>query len=703
MNIFDSILSSVKSWASSFNENIIQWGLGTKAYDWVNPEQNTIQRFLDDPKIDKQKKDALFADLQAGKPSGAIEQYVKQKYYPEATFQETVPTVQPFFPATWKENQFTATAKMAWNLPSSLWNLWAWAINIWSTAISEWVLPTAELLAKWTVKGIWQGAEAISEWYQQWGVWQAFNVWAEWLNKYLINNPADILAPKIIPKAIKVGGKAVKTGVQATGKTLSKVPKVLWEWTSAIWETAISQASGLERWTIQNIIKSPELFKKARLWEITRETELATASSAIEKRLSDLSELWKWYESVRKSPVIIPKSEVSGIVSRSLDDLWFEKLPDGNPSLIDLPVQDRKAIEQALKYVNEYWDNLSAKNALSLRQKLDSLVDWKSDASPAGERVVQAIRSNLDSYIWEKIPWLKALDAQYWPEKNFLKQVRKSIYNKDGTLKDNALSTIGNITGKGKENMLARLEDITPWIWKRIEALKAFEDIQRSSGIKVGTYARNAGTIALGTVNPIIAIWSWIATHPVVVSRVLEAYWVAKSQINKILSSKKISKLDAEIVKKAVENTDTSKVESIISNLSFNPKTQKLTSKTLQKSDSKVLVKKSATVVKKPLSTSSTKQKEWAVVPAKAKPLAKSKKDNSMSEWLTFDEFINTKKQEYKDRLKKISPWQSEVWYTNQTNKQPKFNDYKFMNKYKEEYKILSTPKKLTPVKKLKN
>jgi hypothetical protein len=36
-----------------------------------------------------------------------------------------------------------------------------------------------------------------------------------------------------------------------------------------------------------------------------------------------------------------------------------------------------------MKYVNEYKGDLTAKNALSLRQKLDSLVDWKSDATPA--------------------------------------------------------------------------------------------------------------------------------------------------------------------------------------------------------------------------------------------------------------------------------------------------------------------------------
>lgn len=36
------------------------------------------------------------------------------------------------------------------------------------------------------------------------------------------------------------------------------------------------------------------------------------------------------------------------------------------------------------------------------------------------------------------------------------------VLNSDGSVKDNAISTIANITGKGKEAKLARLEKLIP-------------------------------------------------------------------------------------------------------------------------------------------------------------------------------------------------------------------------------------------------
>jgi len=47
--------------------------------------------------------------------------------------------------------------------------------------------------------------------------------------------------------------------------------------------------------------------------------------------------------------------------------------------LVDLPVKDRSAITQALKYIDEYGDTMTPQNALSIRQKLDDLINYKSD------------------------------------------------------------------------------------------------------------------------------------------------------------------------------------------------------------------------------------------------------------------------------------------------------------------------------------
>ena len=145
-------------------------------------------------------------------------------------------------------------------------------------------------------------------------------------------------------------------------------------------------------------------------------------------------------------------------------------------------------------------------------------------------------------------------------------------------------STISNITNKWNESRLARMEKILPWIWEKVKALKAFEDVQNASGIKIGTYWRAATTGALALASVPVAITTWVATHPAVVARVLEWIGIASQRIKSILAKwKNITKEEADIIQKAVSETPKSKVEWIINNLSYDHKTSKLTSKTLTK------------------------------------------------------------------------------------------------------------------------
>ena len=104
-----------------------------------------------------------------------------------------------------------------------------------------------------------------------------------------------------------------------------------------------------------------------------------------------------------------------------------------------------------------------------------------------------------------------------------LSQVRKDIIDaKTGDLKDGAISKIANLTGKGKENLLARMKEIVPDIDQRVRIIKAVEDIERASGLKTGTYTRGliAGGGALtGNIPAIIAA---ILTQPQIAVPILK-------------------------------------------------------------------------------------------------------------------------------------------------------------------------------------
>ena len=374
-------------------------------------------------------------------------------------------------------------------------------------------------------------------------------------------------AEKVAPRVVQ----GVKTGVKATG-----------EWVGKVTKSIVSQQSGLWTPAIESILKRPELQWKIRSGELSGAKTLEEARSSIDALREWYRETGKMYDTVRKSNVKVPTSEAKQVLVSQLE---LDGLASGwKLNLVDLPVKDRGAITQALKYIDEYKWEMTPQGALSIRQKLDDLINYNSEVGSNWQRIVTGLRAKYDEFLWNKLPWLKEIDAKYAPERQFWESIRKDIYKADGTLKDNALSVVSNITNKGNEARLARMESILPWIGEKVKALKAFEDIQNASGIKVGTYGRAATTGAIALASVPLAIASWVATHPVVVARVLEWIGLASQKIKLILAKwKNITKEDATIIQQAVAKTPKSKVENIINNLSYDPKTSKLTSKTLTK------------------------------------------------------------------------------------------------------------------------
>jgi len=605
MNIFENIFNKAKSWV----DYLATGKAWSDLYDWANPEtQDPIQRFLDDPAMDMSKKQALMDNLKSGVPTDVMKSYVTEKYYKQPEFKQTVPTVSPTFPITGEEWLGTTMAKQIGNFPSSLYNFGATGVNIASTAYQEGIPETAWMLWRGIIKSAWEWAQNVATSYQdKWLVW-ATNTVLEWAIKTLAEDPASWIGAPLVKPAVVWTGKAIvrwaekvapkvvqgiKTGAKATG-----------EWVGKVTKSIVSQQSGLWTPAIESILSKPELQWKIRSGELSGAKTLEEARSSIDALREWYRETGKMYDTVRKSNIPVAKNEAKQVL---LSQLESEGLATGwKLNLVDLPVKDRWAITQALKYIDEYGDTMTPQNALSIRQKLDDLINYKSDVGSNGQRIVQWLRSKYDEFLGNKLPWLKEIDAKYAPERQFWESIRKDIYKADWTLKDNALSVVSNITNKGNEARLARMEQILPWIGEKVKALKAFDDIQNASGIKVGTYGRAATTGAIALASVPLAIASWVATHPVVVARVLESIGIASQKIKSILAKwKNITKEEATIIQKAVANTPKSKVEWIINNLSYDPKTSKLTSKTLVKKP-----------IVKPNSTTNAKQPRNIVKPS---------------------------------------------------------------------------------------
>lgn len=630
MNLFQSILDKAQNAYTGSSLYKGMESIWSKAYDWANPNQDPIQRFLDDPSIEAPKKQALFSDLQAGKPKEAISSYISQKYYPEAQFRETAPMAQPFFPTTGQEWVVEWTLKTLWNIPTSLYNLGAGGVNIASTAAQEWVGSTASMLGKWIVRSAWQWAESVSQAYQQWGALWATSKILEGTQKAITQDPALLFAPQMIKGAwvaTKAGGKAIVAQAEKVAPKITnaiiKTPQALWKWVTTWTEYSTSLATGLSREAQQTIKSSPALYKEARLWNITAQGELENFVKATDARLADLSELWKGYESIKAWNKVASVDDITNAYVKATE--WVRNT--------QLTKADRLVLKDANDYMSQLKWELDETDLLWLRRQLDSIMydpntGLKRKISPTGERIVNSMRAEIDKIAKERIPWLKELDAQYWPEVALLKDVKKQIYDANGNIKPTALSTIWNIVWKNKDFKLEQFQKIYPELGARIKALKAFEEVQSLGEIKTGSVIRQGGAIAVGSA---VAPWLWtivwwLATNPYVVARILEAYGIAKAKIQSIISKwSKITPQEAALVAKAVAETPKSKVEDIINNLSYDAKADKLTSWTIWPTKFNTLWQK-----KKVITPQSPVAWERGYTTAIKKPIVKRASDASM-------------------------------------------------------------------------
>lgn len=517
MNLFQSILDKAKSWVSSYN-TMMEW-VGSKVYDWANPNQDPIQRFLDDPNIEETKKQALFSDLQAWKPKEAISSYISEKYYPEAQFRETVPMAQPFFPATGKENAFLGSAKMIGNIPTSLYNLGAWAVNIGSTAIQEGVWSTASMLVKGIVKWVWQGAESVSQAYQEWGALWATSKIIEGTQKAIINDPSLLFGPQMTKGAwtlLKKWGKEIVRWAEKVAPKVVQGVKNMWEsvWNvsnkikSTYTDVASSLTEAERKWFQSNPyqekdfadmvtrMKSPEWIDDIKNYQTEQYGRIQQkVTEELDNMQKNFSEDWKVYQDIKNLPTKVDwRPVLSAIESNPLIDIvdgkvvrksWVESwtITDADIAHINRVYQDIVAT------INKNGGYLTVQQWLKIRSTLSKYARYdKMDVntlSNDGANIMRDIRSSIDSHLKENVPWLRELDALYVDKMNQLNDALRDLIYKWWDVKweyrSNLNSILSNLANPSRANLLARLEEVMPWIGKKVESIRNLKTLYKAS------------------------------------------------------------------------------------------------------------------------------------------------------------------------------------------------------------------------------
>ncbi len=322
-------------------------------------------------------------------------------------------------------------------------------------------------------------------------------------------------------------GGVLGGAVPAVGRGISSIAKAGKEGVGTAGRFASSQLTRL----------NPETAALARAGKISNEA-LKTApgdmandlvsrvQNAFDDRFSKLRETGAEYEGIRNQGIL---QDGSGILANGVD-----RHTSGLPKFVTDTLQNKFGIlvddagklstnqysrvtdadlSGIQKILDQYGKSpsLDANVVLNTRQALDSVANWDGMYNDSADRVAKALRSEYDKHAKSALPGLANLDAKFAPEKEFIDEIRKALYEspqkqKSGEVRASAYSDISNLLSTAKINKRTRIEKLVPGITEEVRVLKALQDVAHAEGQKVGTYlASGVGLSSLLSGNPAIA------------------------------------------------------------------------------------------------------------------------------------------------------------------------------------------------------
>ncbi len=356
----------------------------------------------------------------------------------------------------------------------------------------------------------------------------------------LVSDPVGQILPFLI--AGKYGAKKLgvesqfDTAISKTAQPVIKPFKAVGEKVSQTAKFGAGQATGLQPETITQILKQPESFTKASKAKIDRASLGKEVQSSLTRRTEAIKETGKLYDPIRKiaEPINVSKNWLADTLKKETG-LSLEKGKFKSSASSKIRAQsDVRAIQSLYDTYKKTFKSgkMTPNEFLNFRADLAELAKFERQIgkSKPVETVTKSTRAKLNTEYRKQIKGLEELDKQYGPQISELKTLTKGIVNKEGQLTDAAINRIANATGKGKDLLLSRLEETVPGITQKIKVLKAVEDIQNASGIKVGTYSRTgliAGAgLSLGIIQGIVTA---ILTSPEIAVPMLRSIGVLRN------------------------------------------------------------------------------------------------------------------------------------------------------------------------------
>jgi len=378
---------------------------------------------------------------------------------------------------------------------------------------------------------------------------KSWNVFWE-IRKQAIKYDPYVAVPKATVKWLVWWYKIWKVIWEKSKEWFSKTKEWVWNyyddvvsWLSKTEKTWL-QANPYQSEEFNNMITKSESsqwiddiknYKSERFWEITDEL-----TQKIEKIKKEKWEDWKMYNEIKKLDTKIKTENIINLFLKTFKKYWIW-IDEKTWKLINIPWSkwwtlnswDITKIQQLFGNIiaddklNWWW--LSVKQWLKNRSDASSFSNYeKQTSSNEWLNIMRELRSNIDKVLKNEIPWLKELDLLFSDKIEELWNALQDIIYKQWDVKwdfrSNIVSIISNLDKPNRALLLSRLEEVIPWIWKRIEAVNNLWKLYNKVNDiwKINKFSKTAWAITWSTalnwipiIWPIIwwivwYIWGWI-------------------------------------------------------------------------------------------------------------------------------------------------------------------------------------------------
>ncbi len=340
---------------------------------------------------------------------------------------------------------------------------------------------------------------------------------------------------------------ALDNTISKTGQLVTKPIGATGSFAGGIAKSAASHLTGLDTKSIQTIIEHPEAFSKLAQDQASRGGLANEFGKAVDDFVENKSQTGSEYNPIRQSvaEVRMPESFLESEYAKQGLEIKDGKVTTNT----EAKIRDPKDI-RALQNLYDTWgkkETVSANEFLNLREDVSkNLARFEREIGKSTklDAFGQDLYAEVNRTMRPQIDDLQGLDARMSPLIQDFKQITKDFLQKDPnggyTFKDGAINKIANAGGVGRDALLARMEKILPGITKKIEILKAVEDIEKAKGIKVGTYARGAVEgfgIVTGNIPAVVAA---IITNPSIAVPLIRGLGWSAAKVGQVVSTLKM-------------------------------------------------------------------------------------------------------------------------------------------------------------------